>query len=64
MVHGREGPRGALCMWVRDLGHFVCYSWKKINNMLLCVKIMLIWVCVMYDDEWKLYVGNIIIRNL
>ena len=40
----------------------------KINNILLCVKIMLICAYVMYEDgnsdEWKLYVGNIIIRNL
>ena len=39
----------------------------KINNMWLCVKIMLICACVMYQhrncDEWKLYEGNIIIRN-
>ena len=41
---------------------------RKINNMRLCVKIMLICVYGMYlhgnCDEWKLYVGNIIIRNL
>ena len=41
---------------------------KKINNMMLCVKIMLICACVMYlhgnGDEWKLHVGNIIIQNL
>ena len=34
-------------IWVRDLGHFVCIV-EKINNMLLCVKIMLICACVMY----------------
>ena len=34
-------------MWVQDLGHFLCYCWKKLNNMLLCVKIMLICACVM-----------------
>ena len=52
---------------VRDLGHFVCIV-GKINNMLLCVKIMLICACIMYQhencDEWKLYVENIIIRNI
>ena len=52
---------------VRDLGHFV-YIVGKINNMLLCVEIMLICACVMYKqgncDEWILYVENKIIRNL
>ena len=24
-----KGPRGAMFMWVRDLGHFVCYCWKN-----------------------------------
>ena len=46
----------------------LCVIVAKINNMLLCVKLMLICACVMCyhgnGDEWKLYVGNIIIRNL
>ena len=63
-----KGPRGALFYVGPRFGPFVCNCWKKINNMLLCVKIMLICDCVMYyhgnGDEWKLYVGNIIIQNL
>ena len=55
-------------MWVRDLGHFVCYWSKILNNMLLCGKIMLICAYMMYlhenGDEWKLYVENIFIQNL
>ena len=31
-------------MWVRDLSHFVCYCCKILNNMMLCVKIMLIYI--------------------
>ena len=43
-----KGPRGALFMWVRDLGHLCVIDGKKINNMLLCVKIMLICAYVVY----------------
>ena len=41
-----KGPRGALFYMGPDLSRFVCIV-GKINNM-LCVKIMLICVCVMY----------------
>ena len=34
-------------IWVRDLGHFVCIV-RKINNILLYIKIMLI--CCMHKD--------------
>ena len=34
-------------IWVRDLGNFVCIV-RKINNILLCIKIMLI--CCMHED--------------
>ena len=48
LVHGSEGPKGVLFLWVREwiiLGVII----GKINNMLLCgKKIMLIGVCVMY----------------
>ena len=43
-VMNREGTRGAIFLWVRELGHFVCYYGKILNNMLLCVKIMFIYV--------------------
>ena len=54
-------------IWVRDLGHFVCIV-GKINNMLLCVQnhVNMCLRDVLHGncDEWKLFVGNIIIRNL
>ena len=37
-------------IWVQDLGHFVCIV-GKINNMQLCVKIMLICACVCINME-------------
>ena len=40
-VKGQEVP---CFMWVQELGHFVCYCGKILNNMLLCVKIMFIYV--------------------
>ena len=46
-----KGPRGALFMWVQDLGHFVCYCWKKNvvykNHVNMCLSDLL---------TWKLYV--------
>ena len=45
-VMNREG-KVPYFIWVRDLGNFVCIV-GKINNMLLCVKNMLICACVMY----------------
>ena len=47
MVYDREMTGVPCFVWVRDLGHFV-YIVGKLNNMLLCVKIMLICACVMY----------------
>ena len=47
IVHGCEGTKVLYFIWVRDLGHFVCIV-GKINNMRLCVKIMLICACMMY----------------
>ena len=48
MVHGREGIKRCLVLYrSKDLGHFVCIV-GKINNMLLCVKIILIYADVMY----------------
>ena len=48
MVHGREKDQEVPCfIWIQDSSHFVCIV-EKINNMRLCVKIMLICDCVMY----------------
>ena len=39
-----KGPRGALFYVGMRMGHFVCYCYKILNNMVLCVKIKLICV--------------------
>ena len=56
------------CLCESGIWVILCLLLEKINNILLCVKIMLICAYVVYKrgngDEWKLYVGNIIIRNL
>ena len=56
------------CLCGSEIWAILCVIVGKINNMLLCVKIMLICAYVMYShencDECKLYAGNIIIRNL
>ena len=68
MVHGHEGTEMCPVYMGSGFGSFCVLLLEKINNILLCVKIMLICACVVYKrgngDEWKLYVGNIIIRNL
>ena len=49
-VMSREGTKRCLVLYESEiliiLG--VVYYWKKITNMLLCVKIMLICACMMY----------------
>ena len=57
------------CLYGSEIWAILCVIVGKINNMLLCVKkIMLTCACVMYSygncDELKLYVGNIIIEKL
>ena len=47
MVHGREGTKMWLVYVDPRFGPFCVLLLEK-NNMLLCVKIMLICVCVMY----------------
>ena len=68
MVHGREGTERCRVYVGPRFGSFCVLLLKKINNMLLSVKIMLIYACVMCQhgngDEWKLYIGNIIVQNL
>ena len=50
-VTNHEGTKVPCFMWVRDLGHFMCYCCKILNNMLLCVKIMLIYtICCINMD--------------
>ena len=47
LVRGSEGTKRCLVFMGPRVDHFVCIV-GKINNMLLCVKIMLICACVMY----------------
>ena len=48
LVHGREGTERYPVYVGPRFGQFCVLFLKKINNMLLCVKIMLIYVCVTY----------------
>ena len=68
MVHGHEGTKRCLVLYGSEISIILCVIAEKINNMLLCVKIRLICTFLMYQhrnwNEWELYVGNIIIRNL
>ena len=49
-VTNREETKRCSILYEFEIWAILCvvYCWKKINNMLLCVKIMLICVCVMY----------------
>ena len=49
-VTNREGTKRCPVLYESEIWAILCvvYCWKKINNLLLCVKIMLICVCVMY----------------
>ena len=49
MIHGREGTKRCLVYVGPRFGSscVLCIA-RKINNMMLCVKIMLICACVMY----------------
>ena len=31
-----KGPRGALLIWVQEMGHFVCYYWKYKKHAVVC----------------------------
>ena len=48
MVYGCEGTERCLVLYGFEIWAILCVIVGKINNMLLCVKIMLICVCVMY----------------
>ena len=48
MVHGREGTKRCPVFYESEIWAILCVIVEKINNMLLCVKIMLICACVMY----------------
>ena len=49
MVHDHEGTERCHVYVGPRFGPFWCIIVGKINNMLLCVKIMLICACVMYS---------------
>ena len=48
MVHDREGTERCLVLDGFEIWAILCVIVGKINNMLLCVKIMLIYTCLMY----------------
>ena len=48
MGHGREGTKRYFVLYGSEIWVILCVIVGKINNILLCVKIMLICVCVMY----------------
>ena len=48
MVYGCEGTERCLVLYGSEIWAILCVIVGKINNMLVCVKIMLIRVCVMY----------------
>ena len=48
MVHGREGTKRCPVLYWSEIWAILCVIVGKINNMLLCVKIMLICTFLMY----------------
>ena len=48
MVYGCEGIERCPVLYGFEIWAILCVIAGKINNMLLCVKIMLICACVMY----------------
>ena len=49
MVHGREGTERCLVYVRSKIWAILCVIVEKINNMLLCIKILLICACLMYS---------------
>ena len=47
-VMNRERTKSCPVLYVSDIWVILCVIVRKINNMFLCVKIMLICVCMMY----------------
>ena len=48
MVYGHEGTERCTVLCGSKIWAILCVIVGKINNLLLCVKIMLICACVMY----------------
>ena len=48
MVHGREGTKRCPVIYGSEIWAILYVIIEKINNMILCVKIMLICTCLMY----------------
>ena len=44
----REGTKRCLVLYGSEIWAILCVIVGKINNMMLCVKIMLIYTCLMY----------------
>ena len=48
MIHGHEGAKKCPVLYRSEILAILCVLLEKINNMLLCLKIMLICACMMY----------------
>ena len=48
MVHGREGTKRCPVLYGSEIWAILCVIVGKLNNMLLCVKFLLICACMMY----------------
>ena len=48
MVHGREGTKKCPVLYGSEIWAILCVIVRKINNMPLCVKILLICAYVVY----------------
>ena len=48
MVHDRKGTKRCPVLYGSEIWAILCAIVRKINNMLFCVKIMLICTCLMY----------------
>ena len=51
MIYGYEGTERCPVLYGFEIWAILCVIVGKINNMLLCVKFMLICACVMYYHE-------------
>ena len=48
MLHGHEGIKRCPVLYESEIWGILCVIVGKVNNMLFCVKIMLIYTCLMY----------------
>ena len=57
LVMNRERTKRCLVLYGSEIWVILCVIVEKINNMLLCVKIMFIYTCLTYShknfDKWN-----------